>query len=286
MKFKLETITSVNIGSGDIFSPYSDYIYDNGYVYYIDHDLLIKELWKKENSEELIDQFVQVVNNQAKGNLQERFNLKNFLVEANLNYRKFVLQKIAVDAVIREEIQLNIKTGIQPYIPGSSLKGAIRTSLICYLYSGEEKGLKNKKNYIGEDILGKYSDDVLKHLMISDTQPFQEDALGIERFNRFNLENKKVTIPVVKEVIKEGSITHFRIKSKAGSSDLKGKFSFLQEGNEEELLSIINKYAKRNITIELDQLDKYSGEEINKLKDFYKRLLHDVKNVDEKKQLI
>jgi CRISPR type III-A-associated RAMP protein Csm5 len=155
--------------------------------------------------------------------------------------------------------------------------------LICYLYSGEEKGLKNKKNYIGEDILGKYSDDVLKHLMISDTQPFQEDALGIERFNRFNLENKKVTIPVVKEVIKEGSITHFRIKSKAGSSDLKGKFSFLQEGNEEELLSIINKYAKRNITIELDQLDKYSGEEINKLKDFYKRLLHDVKNVDEKK---
>jgi len=58
MNFKIETLTAVHIGSSEILSQYSDYVYDNGFIYYIDHELLINELAKKPNSEELLDRFI------------------------------------------------------------------------------------------------------------------------------------------------------------------------------------------------------------------------------------
>jgi CRISPR-associated protein Csm5 len=66
MDFKIQTLTPVNIGSGEVLSQFSDYVYEDGFVYYLDHDLMLKELLDKSNSEETIDKFVLIVKNRQK----------------------------------------------------------------------------------------------------------------------------------------------------------------------------------------------------------------------------
>jgi CRISPR/Cas system CSM-associated protein Csm5 (group 7 of RAMP superfamily) len=272
MDFELEILTAVNIGSGEVLSQFSDYVYDNGFVYYLDHDSLLRELTRKPNSEEMIDEFVMIVQNQAKGSFKDRFKLKGFLEKAGLDYKKYALRKIPVTDEVKEQIQLHIKSGSQPYIPGSSLKGAIRTAIISFLFGGSEERLKNKRNYIGEDLFGSYGQDVLKYLVVSDTMPFQEKDLGIATFHKLNLESKKTSIPVIKEVISRGSVSTFSIKTKAKKGEVKEQFTFLQEGKEDSLLGIINEYSRKNIEIELEQLQKYRGDEIKDIEEFYSSL--------------
>lgn len=283
MKLNLEVLTAVNIGSGDVLSQFSDYVYDNGFVYYLDHDRLLQELATKPNCDEMIDQFVMIVQNQAKGNTQDRFKLKSFLEENGLDYKKYALRKMPVSEEIKEQIQLHIKSGNQPYIPGSSLKGAIRTALISHLFS-LEKNLKGRKGYIGEDIFGKYGDDVLKYLLVSDTMPFPEEKLQIARFYKINLKTKKTDIPVIKEVIKRGSVSYFSIKTNAENGEIREKFPFLAEGNEETLLGIINDYTRKNIEIELNHLQHSSEEETKDLEEFYNCLRQKVTEADPGKE--
>ena len=74
MECKLEILTAVNIGCGEVLSQFSDYVYDNGFVYYLDHDLLFRELAKKPECDEIIDQFVMIVQKQARGNERNDFS--------------------------------------------------------------------------------------------------------------------------------------------------------------------------------------------------------------------
>ena len=227
MDFKIQTLTPVNIGSGEVLSQFSDYVYEDGFVYYLDHDLMLKELLDKSNSEETIDKFVLIVKKQAKGNQKDRFKLKAFLDDAGLDYKKHALKKIAVSDEIKEQIQLHIKSSGLLYIPGSSLKGAIRTALISSLFTDSEDVYKKKK-YIGEDIFGRFGDDELKYLLISDTMPFSPKSLGIAKFYKFNLKKSETDIPVIKEVIYPRSSSTFTIKTKAKKGEVKEKHTFLQ----------------------------------------------------------
>ncbi|NLK93089.1 MAG: type III-A CRISPR-associated RAMP protein Csm5 [Bacteroidales bacterium] len=280
MDFKLEVLSPVNIGSGEILSQFSDYVYDDGFVYILDHELLIKKLMRGKNGEKKIDEFVKIVQNQAKGNIRDRFELKSFLTEAGLDFKQYVLRKIAVKEEIKEQIQLHLKSAGQPIIPGSSLKGAIRTALISHLFDGEEWKLQNKRNYIGEDIFGSFGNDLLKHLLIADTLPFRQQDLGIARFYNFHLQNNKADIPLVKEIITRGSVSAFSIKTTASQVELKDEFSFLQLGQEESLLPIINEYTHKNIELELKHLRGHNNVEINAVRDFYSSLLQAVEQAD------
>jgi len=284
MNFKFETLTAVHIGSGEILSPYSDYVFDNGFVYYLDHDLLVKELIKRPNSDELLERFIMVVKNQAKGSSSNRFKLKSFLEEAGLDYKNCALKKVKVHDEVRVEIQKHISTSGQPYIPGSSLKGAIRTALICFFPGISEETLRKKSGYIGEDIFGKFGDDVLKYLHISDTTPFKDENLAIAKFCRFNLETLKRTIPIVREVIPKGSATTFNIKTTAREGNVKEGFAFLNAGKEDLLLEIINRYSVKNIEIELEQLKKYRNNVTNDIIGFYTGLLEEINKADSKKE--
>ncbi|HHV71624.1 MAG TPA: type III-A CRISPR-associated RAMP protein Csm5 [Clostridia bacterium] len=284
MKLKLETLTAVNVGNGEIASQFSDYVYDGGFVYYLNHDLLLRELGEKPKSEEIIEEFVKVVQSQAKGSSGNRMRLKDFLEKNGLDYRKYALRKIPARERITEQIQLHIKSGSQPYIPGSSLKGAIRTALISFFLDSSEEGLKNKRKYIGQDLFGEFGEDVLKCLLVSDTLPFEEEDLEVVVFKRLNLKSKKSDIPVVKEVIRRGSVTTFTIKTKAKENQVKEEFAFLQAGKEDSLFEIINKYSRKNIEIELELLSRFRGEETKEIEDFYTTLLQRVENADHAKE--
>ena len=121
----------------------------------------------------------------------------------------------------------------------------------------------------------------MKYLCVSDTMPFSEKSLGIAKFNKFNMKKNQSDIPIIKEVISPGSRSTFTIKTKAKKGEIKEKHAFLQAGMESLLLGIINEYTKKNIQIELEQLQRCKNSEVKDLKSFYTTLLQKVKNADD-----
>jgi len=61
---------------------------------------------------------------------------------------------------------------------------------------------------------------------------------------------------------------------------VKDDFAFLQEKQEDALLKIINEYTLKNITTELEQLQKHKSDEIKDIEEFYDNLLQTVKEAD------
>lgn len=301
MNFRLEVLTPVNIGSGEALSQFSDYIYDKGNVYFIDHDALVRELSQRPNGQRIIDEFVKVVQSQAKGNARDRLKLKGFLEKAGLDYKKYAFKKLPASEEIREQIQLHVKSAGQPYIPGSSLKGAIRTALLAHLISpGEDRKImeyiateKQKSKgfrYIGQNFFGKFGDDVFKYIHVSDTLPFEQENLRVVKFYKYHLKNQKVDIPIVKEVIAKGSVSTFNIKMSAedlkmvNQKNLNPKLSFFFEGNEGALLETINEYTRKNIEMELEQLRGFKSEITQEIEQFYQSLLDSLAEADKNKE--
>lgn len=283
MQLKLEIITPVHIGSGEVLSSYSDYVCGDGYIYYMDHETIVRELAKKPDSDNLIDSFIEIIKGQAGGNNAYKMKFIDLLEKVSLDYKKTYLQKVRATEKITEQINLHIKTVNQAYIPGSTLKGAIRTALLGYHYQAKEE--KMPRSYIGEDIFDKFDKDILKFLSISDSTTFEDKDLRICKFYRYNLDSSKTTIPIVNEVIDSGQAT-FSITCKAEKKQVSDKFYYLLKGQEKELLPFINKYTQKNIEIELKALQKSSGKEAKKLKDFYNRLLDTIENIDSSKEAI
>jgi CRISPR-associated protein Csm5 len=285
LSVKLTTLTPVNIGSGEILSQFCDYVYDKGFIYYLDYDLIAQELAKMPEGDRLIDEFVAIVRTQAGGNVQNRFRIKGFLESTGLDFQNFASKQIAVEDEIKEQIQLQVKTGGRPYVPGSSIKGAIRTAIVSNFFTAElEKNIKNTKEYIGQDILGKYDEDILKFLQVSDTMPFNEEDLGIVRFLRYNLKTGDLDIPVVKEVILSERESSFKISFKAKKGQVPSRFVFLEEGKGEQIFEIINKYSRENVENEIKELNRNKSGELKDVKEFYEELLDTVSTADVSKE--
>jgi len=298
MNLQIEILTPVSVGSGEVLSPYSDYVYDKGYVYYLDHDSLLEQINKRPNGQRLIDEFVNVVKGQAKSNDPDKIKLKGFLERNGLDYKKYCYWKLPASEEVREQVQLHVKSAGQPYIPGSSLKGAIRTALLTHLlfldnedkfikYINEEKEKSRSFSYIGQDIFGKFGDDSLKYLQVSDSRPFNQEDMKIVKFYKFNLKNKKLDIPIVKEVLSQG-VSTISIKISEPKEELnklnRKLSSLLFERNEAVLLEIINEYTNKNIEIELEQLQKFKSAETAEIEKFYRSLLESLKSADKKKE--
>jgi len=284
LKVKLETLSPVNIGNGEILSQFCDYVYDKGVVYYLDHDLIIEELSKRPDSEKLINEFVAVVRTQAGGSIQNRLRLKGFFENTGLDFKHLASRKIPVDGEINEQIQLHVKTGGRPYIPGSSLKGAIRTAIISHFFTEDMENKINIKGYIGQNLFGKYDEDILKFLQVSDTMPFSEEDLGIAKFFRFNLKTDAMAIPVIKEIVPAGKTTTITIGFKAKEGQVDSRFKFLQEGNEDHLFAIINAYTCKNLENELAAIQRSHSGELQDVKHFYADLIDAVSAADNTKE--
>jgi len=283
MEFSLQVITPVHIGSGDVLFQFSDYIYHQGYVYYLNREALFRDLSNGPGGDRLVDSYVNIVFAQAGSNVRNRFNLKNFLEEAGIDFCKYALRRIPVTEEIKEQLHLQVRCGGQPYIPGSSIKGAIRTALIGYKFTrnDEESVMKNfwKKDYIGQNYFGYYGDDVLKNLLVSDTAPFKQDNLVIAKFTKYHVVKGKEEIPLIKEVVSAGSNTVFSIKTKARPGDVPADLQCLCEDHEAELLPIINEYSRQNIKIELELLRRGAAN-TTELVEFYTDLLQEIDQAD------
>ncbi|OQX52665.1 MAG: type III-A CRISPR-associated RAMP protein Csm5 [Candidatus Cloacimonas sp. 4484_209] len=195
MEIKLETLTPVHVGTGNSYGK-AEFIIDDHVLKRIIFSKLYDSLPKKQKNE-LTTELE-----------RENFRLEEFIKRSNIEISD---DMIWYHAVVRSypsrEIREQIKTNNVPYIPGSSIKGSIRTALlwkfICEDYDNLRDKInsciyktlrsnlpleKKKKNICNEFISkvfqlndrkydAKY--DLLKFLHVSDFMPNEEDASKI-----------------------------------------------------------------------------------------------------------
>lgn len=128
-KASIEIVTPTFIWGGEEYSP-TDYYVDKekNKLYFIDRKKFTEEIIKKN----LFDKFINV-----SGNIEK---LKEFI--KNNFQENMVIDEIDIDSVLSKELEKTlsrpIKTFIKdkflfrPYIPGSTIKGIIRTAILDY----------------------------------------------------------------------------------------------------------------------------------------------------------
>ncbi|RLI81062.1 type III-A CRISPR-associated RAMP protein Csm5 [Archaeoglobales archaeon] len=153
---KIEVISPVHVGSGSGHATF-DYFYQNGKVRIIDYERAYRE---DERIRRLID--------------SGRFDPR-----AASRYYKY-----EVDAFCNpdREIFEHIKVTGRPYIPGSSLKGTIRTAILWKYLRDNNKKVKSKEELsrIEKELFGKSAhDDFMKFLLVRDTDSVSLDNLAV-----------------------------------------------------------------------------------------------------------
>lgn len=235
-RMSLTTLSPIFIGSGEELNK-SMYVYNNREIMIIDERKLIKELLLRKG---LYESFL---NECYSGNL----NLTNFL-ERHLNgYKDMDIYKYKImsysDVKTNSKFN-NINTFIKssngkPYIPGSSIKGAIRTTIIANeIYNNKEKyiklfkdrntiiNLEDLENKVLTDIFSNFSfkfnneedksevppDILFKFLYISDSNETSLDNLFIGKQYDFSTKGNKLNeLPIFMEFIKPETEFNFTI---------------------------------------------------------------------------
>lgn len=187
--YQLQVITPVHIGSGETLNQI-DGCYANGRWYHIDLDKVLAH-----PSTDL---------NRLTSEMADRnFRWQRYLQQHTADLSKLSAYTLSCPQSPEEvEIREAIKSvGNRPYIPGSTLKGAIRTALLGEILSENDqiydKSLRQLETLIEREPRGNPrreqpgrqveslafgkdpNHDLLRALQVSDTEPLHSDALEI-----------------------------------------------------------------------------------------------------------
>lgn len=188
-KYQLETITPVHIGSGELLN-HIDGCYVNGMWYHIDLDKVI------EHPNTDVNKLTSEMS--RRGFRWNQFLSQNHMDAEELSDYSLPCTQSPEEVDIREAIK---SIGNRPYIPGSSLKGALRNLLLAHILGDNEENYKKSQHQLellinqktqgnprGEQpaqqiekiAFGKNPNhDLLRTLQVSDTEPLLSDVLEI-----------------------------------------------------------------------------------------------------------
>lgn len=279
---QLTTLTPVCIGTGNKLSPYADYVIDKQRkkIYYINQELVKTKLADKLN---LIDEYVAGIANGMDNN-RSTFNLNNFLKSRlDIDIRNEYRMQLDCEATGSKELYTIVKNaGLQPYIPGSSLKGAVKTAL---LYDWLVNNTDGKKAV--EALLKNFKDEKVNEELekvFNGFNPGFSDSSLIDTSKMMCIDTKRLHI-------KKGN-TAIPQAWESIINDTKTTISFSMIESEsfkhlswKELCRVLNQYAKATNSREWDILDTIGGNmpdaDYNKLFDFYERINKDIDEANE-----
>jgi len=184
-------------------------------------------------------------------------------------------------AVLREQIK---DIHDRPYIPGSSLKGALRTALAWHAWgeTGQRldlNRLKDKREWAAQGyeraLFGKDPNhDALRALQVSDSAPAGQNALILVNASVINRGAPRgQTIPVEMEAVKGGVTFTASIKMDLALFSEWAKRHNLSLNDETWLRSlplIIQQYTRQRIKTELAWFQ--NNEDFKAVRDFYKEI--------------
>lgn len=265
---KITVLSPLCIGNGQVMNNVSDYVKSNGKIHYINKHFIAHKL---SMNSLLMNEYVNGIV-YGMDNNKTHFNLKNFLEKKlKLTPQEYTQHTIDILSQDKEkEINCIIKTpDNNAYIPGSTLKGAIKTAFLYnWLINNDwsKRYLREINNYINLKNLENRLDEQYSNynFSIQDSSPIPISQSKIIEIKRLSLKSGQTTIPQTWESItQESSCTTKIWNIKSVSS------------NWEDFCRIINKYTKDQNTREWDLLedigqnDKLSDDIYNSLYDFY-----------------
>lgn len=198
-EIKLETLSHLHIGNGETLQKGIDFIEkvnpeDEGYdIYVLDYDKVGKEL---QADGKAMSKWVEGLT----GNHNEF--LKVFLEPyASKKNCKRILPSYCEEGIASFKEFLHDGMGL-PYLPGSSIKGAVRTAIFCELvdedllnqlyYLSDKYGSNPQKasNIVDRNVnewvkknFGDISQDMLKYLQVGDAYFWKGDEVVLEQIN-------------------------------------------------------------------------------------------------------
>lgn len=282
-KYTIDTISPIHIGSGEKLLR-SDYVVHDGRLYAINMDRLIGSL--KAEQAKIFSQLIQ------KGDIS--IALRSLNIKPN-EYNKYAKYVILCEFQPGLKLQTHIKDiEYKPYIPGSSIKGSIRTAICYNLFAIPEE----RKRLIQEIFRRSYSEkaisdfvesifgsedkkrsphhDIMRFLRISDSESLNPNSIEVQEINVINRGGpsgyRKTGIKIYAEVIKSGfstsgELTIDKMLYQKTYSKYADEFpNYKIPTNIDMIISYVNKFASSLIDKELDFARKYN---IDLLRNFY-----------------
>ena len=274
--YRITTLTPVSIGDGNTLSAFADYVLEKGKIHYINQKIIRDKMGK---NPELIDFYVEGMI-RGKSNTTNTFDLKNFI----FNRLKLTLQQVALHRIEaknvsgKKEFYTVVKNaGQSPYIPGSTLKGAIKTALLYdWLIDAKNdwcenylENLNNKEERVRLEAQLMTEFDKFE-LGVSDSSLLDFDMLQAIDIKRLHIKKGSLNIPQTREAVKENIACECEIRNvrkliaeKAAGTKVYKNYSW------RELCKIINKFSDNSCNIEWEIMERFEKKLDNK---YYKHL--------------
>jgi CRISPR-associated protein Csm5 len=287
VQYEISVESPVHIGSGEKLGS-MDLVVQNGRVFIIDFNKVLSELKNKgEDPLVLHDEIERFGRNFSFGNFlyRKRIDAKtvsrtSFLCQAKPN---------SVSSFIKNAFGI-------PLLPGSSLKGAIRTALIWYFLKDEsiknevettlQEALRTRERKIGQQLenlvfYGKKKDpqyDMNKAVTVADAS-FEADLLKLALCKTFTVKGENRLVPKHYDIYVEAVMP----RSEVGTTDISLNSYFLEEKLSEigfskdrvdllrEFPRICNEFSKNLIEYELEFFECH---ELPEIVQFYEKLLN------------
>lgn len=300
MILSLQVLTPLCVRSGENASAITDYIHDRNkrVIYLIDQEKLNQWLMDQgESTRYLVKEIASIASSQ-------QGSLAHFFEEHNLSPHDFsqaILPLAFPDSMTFRSWSLFLPTltGRKPYIPGSSIKGAIRTALMFDYIKKQNNGRKGygatphlpnstRQLYNGLDIFclpDKRSqqylpeNDALRFLQVTDTSPSSFKSLRVYALERKG--GSRTAIPTLLLGFYPGTEMKFEINILPGyeKANIPEYWKEFFATGTPAILKAIWEYSRLLLIDEIERLNKKINLEENKsLVQAYTRLLNENKN--------
>lgn len=292
-EYKITLLSPVHIGSGEKLSRDMDYFFDDTGTYLFD-----------------LDKFFADLDNTQVDELSNSANVNQFIRDKGFNRKKYIKRKISPQKVFAYDINQCIRDSFEnPYIPGSSLKGALRTIIASHLIKSGNVPFKfnpgARKEWAFEkmdkEIFGKDPKyDFMKGFMVVDSTLTPANlsimlakvyTLGGNNVLSVKLtrpDNPRSEMSIYCEFLRENASSDIKIKiddfffTPAAMKEL--EISDAQKQSLLDIGKIANAFAKDRIEEELAFFSRH--EKMAAVTQFYQKLLKKLKSLDNKSFIV
>lgn len=284
----IRTLSPLHIGSGERLHKDFDYVVERKKTWILDNDVISQEIYSVQGADDL---FQRLVDGAPAGTLLSR---EDFQEDSKLF--RYVMEGQPSAKIVGAELQAHIKDcWDHPYIPGSSLKGALRTAFLYYAFDTskqrfrvEDSGDKSPKfaaQQLERQFLGKNPNyDVFRLLAVSDSNAL--DPKGILRLSNINVfTGGKEQAPIALECIQPDTVFEATLTlDRALMEGIVPNSQIL--GWEAETIKrlkvidqIVNKFTFGRITSQKAYWKNYP-----QMMGFYTQLIRNLSEIEERKQ--
>lgn len=203
-RVKIETITPVHIGSGNLLQNNSDFVVEidgeDKFIHIVD-DRKVLDLIGQEHIDDWVISIENNINRSYRNEYESTASLIKRLAPSSTfsDYSKQRITSFVSNIKPNDTLKEVIHNGLGlPYIPGSSLKGAIRTSILASLVDNvnqkENKIFKRNGRDLSADRIEKElfgadpNSDIFRFIRVGDAY-FENDCLIATKMINLNVRN-------------------------------------------------------------------------------------------------